>query len=69
VISRELGETVFTVHVRMPTAAMGQVHQSAKAIRPAGEQNADSMAAPVSEADLPVSETDLPNKDASSEVA
>jgi len=61
VISRELSEDVFTVHVRMPTRAMGQVHQTAKAIRPAGERNGDSMPAPVSK-------TDLPTEDASSEV-
>jgi len=62
VISRECSETMITVHVRMPTAAMGKVHQTARAIRPAGDQNVESIAAPIGE-------TDLPTNDASSEVA
>nr|WP_315852621.1 GTPase HflX [Rubripirellula reticaptiva] len=33
VLSREFGEEITTVHVRMPAGAMGPVHKSAKAIR------------------------------------
>ncbi|MEM8667820.1 MAG: GTPase HflX [Planctomycetota bacterium] len=35
VLSQDYGETVITVHVRMPVGAMGQVERSAVAIRPA----------------------------------
>lgn len=48
VVSQNCTETVITVHVRMPTGAMGQVHQSAIAIRPAG---GESMTAPSTESD------------------
>ena len=37
VVSREYTDTVVTVRVRMPTGAMGQVHRSAVAIRPADD--------------------------------
>lgn len=42
VLSREIGESLITVHVRMPRGAMGPVH-SAVAIRPARSQS-DSIA-------------------------
>jgi GTP-binding protein HflX len=37
VLSREFGETIIAVHVRMPSGAMGPVRKSAVAIRPAGK--------------------------------
>jgi GTP-binding protein HflX len=60
VLSREYGESLITVHVRMPSGAMGAVHQSAIAIRPAAERPPQATS---------VIETDIPTTDASSEVA
>lgn len=60
VLSREYGESLITVHVRMPSGAMGAVHQSAIAIRPGAERPPQAT---------PVIETDMPTTDASSEVA
>ncbi|WP_145172961.1 GTPase HflX [Rubripirellula lacrimiformis] len=34
VLSRDFGDHITTVHVRMPVGAMGPIHKSAKAIRP-----------------------------------
>lgn len=60
VLSREYCETRTTVHVRMPGGAMGAVHRSAMAVRPAPVDRPSSPA---------VIDRDLPTTDASSEVA
>jgi GTP-binding protein HflX len=60
VLSREYGESLITVHVRMPSGAMGAVHQSAIAIRNGAERPPQATS---------VVETDIPTTDASSEVA
>ncbi len=62
VLSREYSETNVTVHVRIPTGAMGQVRAAAKAIRPVGRSGPQSKP-------IPIGETDLPTTDATSEVA
>ncbi len=58
VLSREFGESVITVHVRMPVGAMGPVNSTAIVVRPA-DQSAPTINAPSSQ--------EIP--DASSEVA
>lgn len=45
VLSREFGETVVRVHVRMPANAMGEVHRRAIAIRPASSAESISNVA------------------------
>jgi GTP-binding protein HflX len=62
VLSRECGEELITVHVRMPAGAMGEVQRQAIAIRPAGQAEQECLPATVTDVDLPTS-------DASSEVA
>jgi GTP-binding protein HflX len=67
VLSREYSEALVTVHVRMPTGAMGPVHRSALAIRPAGFAAEHQQPLPVDEpaAGVPA----IPVSDPSSEVA
>jgi len=67
VLSRECSETLITVHVRMPTGAMGPVQKSAIAIRPAGS-TADQEP-PLALEDTAADIRNLPVNDASSEVA
>jgi GTP-binding protein HflX len=62
VLSREYGDELITVHVRMPVVAMGEVHRQAIAIRPAGDEQQEFIPATITDSDLPTS-------DASSEVA
>ena len=57
VLSREFHETNITVHVRMPSGAMGRVHAAAKAIRPAGISSTVSQPIQIGDADLPTSDT------------
>jgi GTP-binding protein HflX len=67
VLSREFTEALVTVHVRMPSGAMGQIHRTALAIRPAGLSAEHQQRLPVDEpaAGVPA----LPVSDPSSEVA
>ena len=65
VLSREVTESMITVHVRMPTGMMGPVQRSAKAIRPAGEAEVAPVPLEDSTSDL----TPLPMSDPPSEVA
>lgn len=63
ILSREFGETIITVHVRMPTGAMGPVQRTAVAIRPAATDS--DVIEPAADTDL----QSLPITDSSSEVA
>ncbi|TWU60697.1 GTPase HflX [Rubripirellula tenax] len=68
VLSREFGDQITTVHVRMPVAAMGPVHKSAKDIRPIDDPSRRTMPmGTVHHDDVDVG--DLPMGDAPSEVA
>ena len=67
VLSRECNETMTTVHVRMPSAAMGEVQRSALAIRPAGPSAGGHRGLPLDEPT--VDQPSLPLSDRSSEVA
>ncbi len=67
VLSRECNEDLITVHVRMPSGAMGPVQRSAVSIRPAGSASVEDPPMPLDEThvDLPA----LPLTDRPSEVA
>ncbi len=67
VLSREFGETVITVHVRLPAAAMGPVYKSALEIRDLGNQGL-SDAGSGNEASGDVTQS-MPLTDPPSEVA
>jgi GTP-binding protein HflX len=66
VLSREIGEQLITVHVRIASGAMGPVRKSAVAIRPVGISNDVESTDPV---ETPVDVSVLPVSDPPSEVA
>lgn len=68
VLSREFGETMITVHVRIPDGAMGPVRKSARAIRPAGVDAPSADRDTVEVTKLPVGDPS-PANDPPSEVA
>jgi GTP-binding protein HflX len=64
VVSQTCDETTITVRVRMPTGAMGQVHRSALAIRPAdGEHASAGLATDSAELDRTESDQDTAEKE------
>ena len=67
VLSREFGEDHITVHVRLPSGAMGPVQRTALAIRPAGQHSGPGQQD--EEANASNVEMPLPLVDRSSEVA
>ncbi len=66
VLSREFGEERITVHVRIPTGAMGPVQRTALAIRPAGIPGSETEPFESTEPRVDLS---IPMADPSSEVA
>ena len=66
VLSREFGENLITVHLRLPAGAMGPVQKAAVAIRPAG-MSKQRLTTEVVDASIDLSA--LPASDPSSEVA
>ena len=65
VLSREVSESLITVHVRMPTGSMGPVQKSAVQIRPAGSRGQSGL--PLEDSAVEIQP--LPLSDPPSEVA